>query len=72
MGREGGAKGKGMGDENMRGWDSQVGGGVGWKSKERDISIEGSIMGETGCYGNSQESTRMIPEKTPSNSREGV
>ena len=32
-------------DENMREQDGPVGGGMGWKFKERDISIEGAIMG---------------------------
>lgn len=44
MDRVGDGKKKGMGDENMREWDCQVGGRVRWKSKERNISIEGNWM----------------------------
>ena len=58
----------------MKGWYSQDGERTEMESKKRDILIEGAIMGLARdlALENFQESTRMTPAKTLSNSGEGA
>ena len=76
--RRGGGWKKRMAEGSMREWDGRNRGRTGRKRKERDIVIEGAIIGlarnlALGKFpGISQESTRMTPDKTLSNSGGGA
>ena len=51
----------------------QAGGGIEVEGNERDLDEDGiSGSGENWYLGNSKESTRMTPVKTPGNSGEGA